>query len=697
VRKFFEPESVVVIGATRKTGPGAFNNVECMLRYGYKGRIYPINPNAPEICGIKAYPSVLEVPETADLAVISVGRDRVMPIFERCVKAGIRRVIIISQGFADADRKGVELQEQIAVLAQENGVRVVGPNTIGTLNNFLHFSSGFVDLPVPEKAYPISVVTQTGVILVASSGFTYKSWGKAIDIGNTCDVDFVDALEYFADDPDTRIIAVHMEGIKRGREFLEIASRVALKKPIIVLKTGRSEAGAEAAVSHTGSLVGEDDVFSSVFNRAGIIRVKDGSELRDAVHALLFLQEMEGPRLGVISITGAGGIMSADACEDFDLVLADIPPELPEKLAKDAPKWIHITNPIDIWPVGSMGGDFREIYEEAMTDLLKSPNVDGVLTIIIAPSSPLHASDYLAEVVAAARRKAGNLKPIAMCIYMDSASSSIDQCESIDAVACFDSVEQAVRGLSFCHRYHQIRQRKIPSPKSFSFNRQHVEALLAKGRDQKILLEEDALSLLNAFGIPVARGIVAASLEELTAEAENLDYPLVLKLAGTAFVHKSEWGGVITGIENNDELREAFHEMVDNVRLRNPDIRIEGFQLQEQAKGLELLLGLKRDPEFGQVIACGMGGIYTEVFRDISREIVPVDRMQAEKMLKTLKMYPLLEGVRGQEGVKIDALLDVLERLSFLATVAPDIAELDINPLIAAVDGCKVVDARIVW
>jgi succinyl-CoA synthetase beta subunit len=228
-------------------------------------------------------------------------------------------------------------------------------------------------------------------------------------------------------------------------------------------------------------------------------------------------------------------------------------------------------------------------------------------------------------------------------------------------------------------------------------NRQHVEALLAKGRGQKILLEEDALSLLNAFGIPVARGIVAAGLEELTAKAENLDYPLVLKLAGTAFVHKSEWGGVITGIENNDALREAFHEMVDNVRLRNPDIRIEGFQLQEQAKGLELLLGLKRDPEFGQVIACGMGGIYTEVFRDISREIVPVDRMQAEKMLKTLKMYPLLVGVRGEEGVKIDVLLDVLERLSFLATVAPDIAELDINPLITAVDGCKVVDARIVW
>jgi len=280
---------------------------------------------------------------------------------------------------------------------------------------------------------------------------------------------------------------------------------------------------------------------------------------------------------------------------------------------------------------------------------------------------------------------------------MEASSSAIDQCEAIDSVAWFDSIEQAVRGLSFCHRYYQIRRRKIPSPKSFSFDRQHVEALLVKGRDQKVLLEEDALSLLNAFGISVGKGVVAAGLEELTAEAENLDYPLVLKLAGTAFVHKSEWGGVITGIKNVDELREAFRKMVDNVRLRDPDIRIEAFQLQEQANGLELLLGLKSDHQFGQVIACGMGGVYTEVFRDISREIVPVDRAVAEKMIKSLKMYPLLKGVRGEAGVDLDALLDALERLSFLAVEIPDLAELDINPLLISEGGCKAVDARLLW
>lgn len=697
MRKFLEPEAVAVVGAPRKTGMGAFNNVECMVRYGYKGRIYPVNPNAQEICGFKAYPSVLEVPETADLAVISVGRDRVMQMFEQCVQAGIRRVIIVSQGFADADRRGAELQEQIVKLARENGVRVLGPNTMGILNNFQHFTTGFIDLPVPEKVSPVSVIAQTGVIQVASPNFTYQNWGKAIDIGNGSDVDFVDALEFFADDPETRVIVMHMEGMKRGREFLEIASRITLRKPVIAFKTGRSTVGAEAAVSHTGSLVGEDEVFDAAFRRAGIIRVKSASELKDAIRALLLLREMKGPRLGVLTPTGAGGIMSADACEDFGLELAKLPPALSGELKKGVPEWIHIANPIDIWPVGMIGGNIQEVYGKAMSGLLKSPEVDGILAVIPVPSSPLHAHFGIEEAMIEARREAGNRKPVAVWVYMDDIASATKRYEAIDSVACFDSIEQAVQGLSFCYRYHQIRQREIPSAKSFPIDRECLYPLLEKGREEKVLLGEDALKLLAVFGVPVVKGTLARNWEELEAAAADLNYPLVLKLTGSAFLHKSEWGGVITGIETLDELRSAFHEMTEKVRLRDPGIEIEAFQLQEQAEGKELLLGLKRDTQFGQVIACGMGGIYTEVFRDVSREIVPVDRLQAGKMIKSLKMYPLLAGVRGEDGVKMEALFDALERLSFLATEIPDIAELDINPLMVAGDGCKAVDARILW
>jgi len=698
VHKFFSPKSVAVIGAPSKTGPGALNNVENMLRYGYEGRIYPINPKAKEICGLKAYPSVLEIPELVDLATISVGRDRVLPLFEQCVQAGIKRVIIISQGFADADSLGAELQREIVDLARKNGVLVIGPNTLGVVNNFQNFTTGFVDLPRPEKFSKISLIAQTGLVQVASKEFAYKSWGKAIDIGNTANVDFVGALEYFADDPETEIIALHMEGMQRGREFLEIASKITPNKPIIVLKTGRSSGGAEAALSHTGSLVGENAVFDAAFKRAGIIRANDATELQDTLRALVCLKAMKGPKIAIVTVTGAAGIMAVDACEEEGLELAELPQGLSEKLKRGVPEWIHIGNPVDIWPVGMIGGDVPGAVGMAVTALLESPDVDGIMMIALAVNSPLHNDVVdLTEVVSEARRMAGNTKPIAIWPYADDKSFFPDLYEAIDGVASFRSPEQAVKGLSSCYKYHKLRNREIPSGKHFIIDRDKVDPLLERGRKQKVLAGEDALCLLNAFGIPVVRGSVAGNLEELETAASELDNPLVLKLSGSAFLHKSEWSGVKTGIETTVDLREAFREISESVFRIDPKLKIEAFQLQEQAFGKELLLGLKRDPQFGPVIACGMGGIYTEVFRDISREIVPIDRSVAKRMIESLKIYPLLKGVRGEVGVDMEALLNALERLSFLAVEIPDLLELDINPLLVSETGCRAVDARLLW
>lgn len=696
MQKFFQPESVVIIGAPRKAGLGTYNGVEMMLRYGYKGLIYPINPKADEICGLKAYPSVTMVPKVADLAIISVGRDHVNPAFKECIQSGIRFVIIISQGFSDADQHGHELQTKIARFARKSGVRVLGPNTLGILNNFHDFSTGFLDLTKPKKVSPVSLVAQTGLLQVASKEFSHHTWGKALDIGNACDVDFVDAIEYFADDPETKIIVLHMEGVLRGRELLKTASRVSFKKPIIVLKTGRSKEGAKAALSHTGSLVGEDEINDAAFNRAGIIRVKNSSELKNAIHALVQFEDLEGPRLGVITPTGAGAIMATDACEDFGLTIGELPEGLADKLKKGIPDWVHIGNPIDIWPVGMLGEGYSQAYKQALTELLKSPKIDGIIGIALNLDSPLHKDLDLVKIVATARQETESRKPIAMWVYGSGVPAAVDRFESIDSVACFDSIEQAVQGLSFCYLYNQIKQRKIPMQRSFSYNDKSVEALLRKGRKQKALLGKDALALLSSFGIPVIPGKTARDWEGVEAAAESLGYPLVLKLYGDAFLHKSEWGGVVTGIRNRKELRAAFKGMTDRVHRRNANVKI-GYVLQKQAAGKELLLGLKRDPNFGLVLACGLGGIYTEVFKDISRQLVPIDRREAEKMLKSLKCYPLLTGVRGEAGADLEGLLDVLEKLSFLATKVPDIAELDINPLMADASGCRAVDARILF
>lgn len=696
MQKFFDPESVVMIGAPRKTGMGAYNGVEMMLRYGYGGRLYPINPKADEICGLKAYPSVVDVPEKADLALISVGRENVIEALRQCIDSGIRRVIIISQGFSDADERGHELQKEITRLARESGVRILGPNTLGTVNNFRHFSTGFVDLPRPEKVPPVSLIAQTGVLQVASQDFSYHTWGKALDIGNAGDVDFVDALDYFSEDPETRVIVIHMEGVLRGRDFLERASRISFKKPIIAFKTGRSKAGARAALSHTGSLVGEDEINDAAFGRAGIIRVKNATELRDSIRAMVRFGDMKGPRLGVLTPTGAGGIMATDACEDFGLTLGALPGGLAGKLKKGIPDWIHIGNPLDIWPVGMIGDGYAGAYRLALTELLESPEIDGVIAMALSSDSPVHADIDLVETVKAVREETGSRKPISMWIYGSGIPATVDRFEEIDSVACFSSIEQTVQGLSFCYRYHHIKNRKIVSQRPFSWDREKAEDLLRKGRERGMLLGEDALALLSTFGFPVIQGRAARSWKEIREAAGALSRPLVLKLAGEAFLHKSEWGGVATGLTDQKKLREAYEKIRNEVRRRDPKVKL-GFQVQEQAAGKELLMGLKRDPQFGHVLVCGLGGIYTEVFKDICRELVPAGREEAERMLSSLKMYPLLEGVRGEAGVDRDSLLDVLERLSFLATEIPDIAELDINPLMADASGCRAVDARILW
>jgi len=695
MHKFMDPASVALIGTPRRTGPGAFNNAEMMLRYGFKGRLYPVNPAGGEILGLKVYPAVADIPETVDLAVISVGRDRVQAAFEECIRAGIGRVIIISQGFADADERGRELQEQIARRAREAGVRVMGPNTLGVVNNYSHFNTAFVEIPFPERFLPVSLIAQTGFIQVASRNLAWRDIGKAIDVGNSCDVDIADALDYLGDDAETQVIVIHMEGLKRGPEFLEAAGRVSRKKPVIVLKTGHSTVGARAALSHSGSLVGEDQVFDAVFKRAGLLRVRTSVEMRDAIHALSVLGEMQGPRIGVVTVSGAGGIMCADACEELGLTFGEMPSGLREKLLKGLPDWVRVSNPIDIWPIGMLGGRYEEAWRLSLTEFLKSPGIDGVMAIFFVTSSPLHVELNLEKAFAEARRESGNLKPIATWPYME-AAAAIDRFEAIPGIACFDTIEQAVQGLAWCHAYHRLKDRHRPQPRSFVVDGA-AQALAAKGRKEGLLAGQDALELLGCYGILAADGTVARSLAALRAAAKNMRPPFVLKLAGRSFLHKSEWGGIVTGIGNLSELNAARKKIVASVRAKDPNVAIDAFQIQEQLAGKEILLGLKRDPVFGHVMACGQGGIYTEIFRDVSREIVPVDGTTARAMIESLRFWPLLQGTRGEPGIDMGALVEIIERLSFFASRNPDVAELDINPLMASATSCRAVDARIIW
>ncbi len=466
MRLFFEPGAVVLIGTSRQTGPGAYNNLEMLLSYGYAGRIYLVHPKVPDIMGYKTYPRVADLPEVPDLAVISLGRERVGPAARECVEHGIKRLVVISQGFADADARGAELQAELVALAREHGVRILGPNTMGVLNPFSGFTTAFIDVPREPAPAPLTIVAQSGAFQVGASSFTGQM-GKAIDVGNACDLDMVDVLEYLADDPETRIIVLHLEGIKRGRRFLNTAARVARAKPIIALKTGRSQAGARAAMSHTGSLVGEDAIVDLALAAAGIIRVRTLVELRAVSRAFLKFRPMAGPRLGVATATGAFGIIAADACEDHGLELAPFPEGLRE-LEEERIPWHKLGNPVDLWPLGMVTGSFTGVFKRAVAGLFADAQVDAVLGVGPCFTSPRHADLDIPGAVRELHAANPLHKPLALLLYGDAAAHRAQAAELAREpdVVCYNTMDEAVMGLAATRRYRQFLE--APAPGDFS-------------------------------------------------------------------------------------------------------------------------------------------------------------------------------------------------------------------------------------
>jgi acetate---CoA ligase (ADP-forming) len=695
MQRFLEPRSVVLIGTSRATGPGAYNNLEMLLSYGYPGRIYLVHPKVPEILGYKTYPKVAALPEVPDLAVISLGRDRMVPAVRACVQHGIKRLVVISQGFADADEKGKKLQEEIVRLAREHGARIVGPNTMGIISAFSGFTTAFIDVPRDPNPPPLTVVAQSGAFQVSAASFV-DHMGKAIDIGNAGDVDPVDVLEYLEHDPQTKIIVMHLEAIKRGREFLTVASRVSRSKPIIILKTGRSAAGAKAAISHTGSLVGEDAIVDLALAAAGVIRVRTTVEMLAVCRAFLHFQPQMGPRLGMITAAGALGIIAADCCEDYGLELAPFPKSL-SKLEEERVDWHKLHNPVDLWPLGMVTGSFTRVFKRALKGLIADDNVNCVLGFAPALDSPRHADLDIPGAVREVQKHNHKHKPLALLLYGDVPAMRAQSKElaNVPDVACFDSMDEAVMGLAATWRYRQFTQRpardfSLPEPSP-----SRPVTVPSEG----VLVGEGALEVLRAYDIPLVPGVLStgAVAAEAEAEAVGMGFPVVLKIISPEWLHKSDMGGVVLNVATAAELRQAYQNLLVRFQEQTPAGTLTGILVQKQVQGVEMLFGLKRDPQFGPVLVIGAGGIYTEVLQDVARALVPVDPESATKLLETLKIYPILQGIRGQAGVDLTALAETMVKLSHLALDYPEIQELDLNPVVAGPQGCWCVDCRIVF
>jgi acetate---CoA ligase (ADP-forming) len=692
MQRFFEPRSVVLIGTSRQTGPGAYNNLEMLLSYGYSRHIYLVHPKVPEILGYKTYPKVAALPEVPDLAILSLGRERMVGAVRDCVEHGIKRLVVISQGFADADDRGKALQEEIVLLARQHGARVVGPNTMGIINSFYGFTTAFIDMPRDLNPAPLTIVAQSGAFQVSAGSFVGKM-GKAIDIGNGADVDMVDVLEYLEHDPQTRIIVLHMEGIKRGREFLNAASRISRSKPIVALKTGHSAAGAKAAMSHTGSMVGEDAIFDLALAQAGVIRVRTTVEMLAVCRAFLHYRPMAGPRLGVVTATGAFGIIAADSCEDYGLELAPFPEGL-RKLEEERVPWHKLQNPVDLWPLGMVTGSFASVFQRSLIGLLLDEQVDAALGFAPVLASPRHADLNIAAAVREVQKHNPRQKPLAILFYGDEEAmqSQARELANEPGVVCFDSMDEAVMGLAATWRYRQITQRpssdfSLPQPSA-----SRPVAVPSEG----VLVGEAALEILRAYDFPRVPGALTNDAANAAAAADKMGYPVVLKIISPEWLHKSDMGGVILNINTAAELRQAYQDLEARFRQRTPDSELSGILVQKQVQGIELLLGLKRDPQFGPILVAGAGGIYTEVLKDIARALAPVTPEQCADMLQSLKIFPILKGIRGQAGVNMLALVETIVKLSQLAVDYPEIQELDLNPVVADPQGCWCVDCRMV-
>ncbi|RJQ06494.1 MAG: CoA-binding protein [Bacillota bacterium] len=708
MEKFFNPESVAIVGVSRNTGPGAFNILENLMDYGYKGRIYPVNPKATEILGVKCYARAQDLPEVPDLAIITVPREILPGVISDCLERGIRLFTLVPQGLAEADATGAAIQAEFMEAVRRHGARVLGPNTLGTVNTFDGFSSSFMPM---ERREPLgsSVICQTGLFLATDLGPT-SGLGKGIDVGNQADVGFPDALRYLGEDEDIRVVAMHMEGLRpgEGRLFLEVAREAARRKPLLVYKTARSATGAQAAGSHSGSMAGSHDVYEAALDSAGIIRLRDVEDLDDAVKAFLFLPPMKGKRVFVVTVSGGGGIMAADACEDYGLELAQVSPETLKALQDIFPPWMGVGNPLDVWPA-AIGKDYLTVFVQCFDLVAGDPNVDGIVCVggTFGGGDPA-VSDFL--VLSAERRD----KPITWWLHGKTTIPLARKAEESRKVAVYPSADRAVRALARLASYYvDIRGRVfeeperpagLPEPPGFSTSAAPgrrggpggggAAVRRVKAAASRRVLGAEAFELLEGYGIPVPGWAVGETPEEAALAADRIGYPVVVKAVGPGVLHKSDLGLVRLDLTSAAAVLEAGRDVLG--RAPGPDARL--LVQRFLAGGHEVILGSGRDPHFGPTILFGLGGIFTEVLRDVAIGLAPLTRGEATALVKKTKGHAVLRGARGREPADLSALVDCMVRLSWLVADHTEIVELDLNPVkvFGVGAGCAAVDARII-
>jgi len=698
IESLLAPRSIAVIGASTTKGSIGNTLFSNILLGGYRGVVYPVNIRAKSVLGVKAYRSILEIDDEIDLAIIVVPARIVPEVIDECGKKGVKGAVIISAGFREIGEKGAELERRVVQKAKEHSIRVIGPNCFGIINTDSEISLNATFGRIGALKGNISILTQSGAIGLFALKYA-RSEGiglsKFVSVGNKADVNENDILAYFKEDPSTQVIVLYLEDLSDPRGFLEISKEITKerKKPILAMKSGRTVEGARAASSHTGALSGTDEAFDGIFAQAGILRVETLEELFEYALAFSLQPIPRGRKIAIVTNAGGFGITATDAAIRNGLQLASFEENTLNKLRDSLPPTASINNPVDVI------GDAREDrYEFALRNVLQDKKVDGLIVIWAAAITADVRS--IAETIV--NYSLYSEKPIIACLMpvTEEETQEVSRILSMGNVPNYVFPETAAKVLAtmakygawaFGERRGVVRFRDVEKEKA----REIVRKAIRDGRNW--LLEPEAMQVLRYYGFPVAKSKMAKSEEECVKVAEEIGYPVVLKVVSPQIIHKFDVGGVALNINGKEELIECLREMIRKVKEKKPGAVIEGVLVYEMVRGgKETIVGFTRDEKFGPLIMFGLGGVYVEALKDVSFRLAPLEEGEADEMIKEIKSYNILEGLRGERPSDIGSIVECLERLSQLSSDIEEISELDINPLIVLEKGAKVVDARII-
>lgn len=691
---FLSPKSIAIIGASDKEG-SVGRAITSNIMKGYRGKIFPISPTRDRVFDKQAFKTVLDVKEPIDLAVVVTKNDIVPAVLEECGKKKIKGVIVITAGFKEVDEEGRKLEQKLKDIVKKYGIKLIGPNCLGVMNLDPKTMMNSTFLKVTPKSGQIALVSQSGAIcaaLVEDASAQGIGFSAVVSLGNKADMSEVDVLKILAEHKQTKVIVMYLEDMGDGQEFLKVCKQITkkLKKPVLVLKSGRSPEGAKAAMSHTGALMGSDEIYDAVLHQAGAIRVDTMEELFDYATAFSKQPLPEKGDLVIVSNAGGPAIISTDACSKMGIKMASIE-DIRPKINAVIPPWGSSRNPVDI--VGD--ADYNR-FNNVLENVLGHKNVGSVIAMC-TPSATLDY-DKLAEVIVKMSKKYKKTM-LASLMGLDEGIKNREILAAGD-VPYYTYAEGAIRALRAMLKFTAWQQSTEGTITKFNADKAKVKKVFdaVKKQGRTNLLEEEGQEVLRAYGFPLPQSILAKTEDEAVRAAKKIGFPVVMKIASPQIIHKSDAGGVKVGMSNEKDVRDAFSTIIKNAKKYNQKATIKGILVQEMVKGgKELIIGSKLEAGFGPVIMLGMGGIYVEVLKDVTFRLAPITNKEADDMINSIKTKKLLEGVRGEKPSDLKKLSELIQKLSALVTDFKEIKELDMNPVLVLEQGkgCKILDIRI--